>query len=181
MTMVLLESIGYCAHYSSQGDWAFDFALKQANHRGLQFNIFHFLSDPYDPDSATLPIPEAEKEEKLIKMEKELRFYYDDRLGSYIRAGFRVCEDNEWTELHHCLLKREFQLLVLPVPRKNVTFGGRPIEEFAQKFVCPVAMVGPDDPVTVILNQPARMILGQLELDGYHTLNLKEAASRIRV
>ena len=73
----------------------------------------------------------AERAKLAIEREKELRLYYDRRAGDYLDVGFRLCEHAEWVELHRCLLVREFQVLVLGHIRTGVTFGRRPIEEFA--------------------------------------------------
>ena len=53
MTRQGLHAVGFCAHYSRQGDWAFECALKLAQSNGLQLNVFHFLEDPYDPSDDT--------------------------------------------------------------------------------------------------------------------------------
>ncbi len=156
MTMVSMKSIGLCANYSEAGDWAFDFALGLARKHNLQLNIFHFLADPFDPSAdSPMAMPKDQRDAMSIEMERNLRFYYDERLGDHLKAGFRVCESNEWTELHHCLMRREFELLVLPYPKRNATFGGKPIEDFAKNFVSPVALVGPDTPDQIRLNNQA--------------------------
>jgi hypothetical protein len=165
MTTMLLESVGLCAQYSKQGDWAFDFAFNLARERNIQLNIFYFLEDPYKRgEEKNQPLSQKEKEDLMIKKEKELRMYYDDRLGEHLKAGFRVCEEREWTELRRCMVKREFQLIVVPYPEENATFGGQPIEEFALRFVAPVMLVGPNNPSDVSLNPPARLIAEQLTL-----------------
>ncbi len=165
MTSVLLDSIGLCVNYSQQGDWAFDLALSIARKRNLQLNIFHFLADPYNPeDQPPKGLSRDEINDIIVDKERYLRFYYDERLGDHLKAGFRVCEDNEWTELHHCLLKREFQLMVIPYTEATATFGGKPIEEFAQQFIAPLLLVGPDSPTEVLMNPPAKLIVEQLEL-----------------
>ena len=43
MTTTAIESVGFCAHYSPQGDWAFDFALRLASRNSKRLNVFHFL------------------------------------------------------------------------------------------------------------------------------------------
>ncbi|MGW8178231.1 MAG: hypothetical protein ACWGQW_05600 [bacterium] len=53
MTAIGLKAVGFCAHYSPQGDWAFDYALRLSRERLLQLNVFHFLADPYDPNDTT--------------------------------------------------------------------------------------------------------------------------------
>ena len=159
MTMVSVEAVGFCAHYSKQGDWAFDLALKIAKQQELQLNVFHFLRDPYDPGDRTGEgVSREELQRILIRKEKELRLYYDERIGDYLKVGFRLCEDPEWTELHRCLTRREFQVLVLAYPEPGATFAGKPLEEFAHSFVCPVVLVGPGSRGEIRLNRPARLL-----------------------
>jgi hypothetical protein len=141
-------------------------ALAMARRSSLQLNIFHFLSDPYDPSGRTEPaFDETQLRKIVVEKEKELRLYYDPRLGDYLDVGFRLCEDREWTELHRCLTRHEFQVLVLACPRHEATFGGKPMEEFMDSFVCPVVVVGPTSPVDIRLNSPARLIARRLGLE----------------
>ena len=156
MTIPSIQSVGFCVNYSEQGDWAFDFSLDLARRQGLQLNIFHFLTDPYDENGASVQrLSREERVQLTVEMEKKMRLYYDERLGDYLDVGFRLCEDNEWTELHRCLTKQEFQLLVLAYPHRDATFGTKPLETFANGFVCPVVLVGPDSPQQLRLNSPA--------------------------
>jgi hypothetical protein len=178
MSTFAIRAIGFCAHYSPQGDWAFDLALRLARSRGLRLNIFHFLADPYraegrHPES----LPAAERAALAIRLERDLRLYYDARLGDYLDAGFRLCEDPEWTELHRCLTKREFQLLVLGYPQQGATFGGVPIEEFVTRFVCPAVLVGPSSPLDVHLNEPAVLIADKLGLAAHGYTPLRAETS----
>lgn len=170
MTTPGIDSIGYCVNYTEQGDWAFELALGISRRYRLQLNIFHFLSDPYDRYATTSPNLSKEHRTKLsIDLERQMRLYYEDRLGDYLDVGFRLCEDNEWTELHRCLSKREFQLLVLAMPDMGATFGRRDLVEFAQGFVCPVALVGPSKPTEISLNDPARLISYRVGIDQMAT------------
>ena len=83
-----------------------------------------------------------------------------------------MCEDNEWTELHRCLLIREFQVLVLGYPDAAATFAGRPIEEFADAFVSPVVLVGPDAESQIRVNTRATMIRDRLGIpdEDWHVI-----------
>ena len=167
MTATSIDAVGFCAHYSSQGDWAFEFALSLARKHGRQLNIFHFLGDPYGPqDAGPAGLNREQFNRFLIEREKELRLYYDAQLGDYLETGFRLCEDNEWTELHRCLCKREFQVLVLGFPQPDAVFWGRPIQEFAAAFVCPLVLVGPGSPDEIYLNSPAALLVDKLGLDN---------------
>jgi len=165
MTTTAVHSVGFCAHYSRQGDWAFEYALELARSRNMQLNVFHFLADPYDPSDheAESLVPEA-RERLAIERERELRLYYDPKLGDYVKVGFRLCADREWLDLHRCLTRREFQVLVLGRPDYGVSFAGKPLEEFADAFVCPVVLIGPSSPTEFRLNSPARLIAEQLGL-----------------
>ncbi len=166
MTIPVIQSVGFCVNYSEQGNWAFELALDLARRKGLQLNVFHFLSDPYEEEEAVPPgLSRDQRAQRTIAMERKMRLYYDDRLGDYLDVGFRLCEDNEWVELHRCLTKQEFQLLVLAYPRTGATFGKKPLERFADGFVCPVILVGPDSPRQLRLNSPAQIMSYRLGLD----------------
>jgi len=168
MAIPTLNAVGFCAHYSEQGDWAFDYALALSRMHGIQLNVFHFLADPYDPDSA--PPDGLSREavaELVVQKERELRMYYDQRAGDYLDVGFRLCEDTSWTELHRCLMKREFQILVLGYPSPDARFGRKPIDDFAEGFVCPVVLVGPGHSREFYINTTAALISEKLGLpDG---------------
>ena len=165
MAIPAIEAVGFCAHYSRPGDWAFEFAVQLARQHQKRLNIFHFVADPYDPlDDGPAGLSTQQYSKFLIEREKELRLYYDDRLGDYLEAGFRLCEDNEWTELHRCLCKREFQVLVLGFPQPAAVFAGRPIREFAISFACPLILVGPSSRDEVYLNSPAGLLADRFGL-----------------
>jgi hypothetical protein len=165
MTAVALNAVGFCAHYSRQGNWAFNYALRLSRSRSLQLNVFHFLADPYDPSDTTgKGMPREERVRLTIERERELRMYYDELAGDYLEVGFRLCEDSEWTELHRCLLKREFQVLVLGYVGDDAMFGGKPILEFADAFVSPVVLVGPNYQDEFYLNASAVLISDKLGL-----------------
>jgi hypothetical protein len=166
MTATTIRSVGLCAHYSPQGDWAFDLAFRIAREHALQLNIFHFLHDPYGPEERTTRgLSGSERARSMVEQEKELRLRYDERLGDYLQVGFRLCEDRAWVELHRCLCRREFELLVLPWPEQHSTFGGEPVEWFIDRFVCPMVTVGPTSPKDLHVNSPAHLILPRLEPD----------------
>jgi len=167
MATPTFSAVGFCAHYSEQGDWAFDFALRLSRLHQIQLNVFHFLADPYDPEHrADKRLSDAERARIAVEREKELRLYYDQRAGDYLKVGFRLCEDAEWVELHRCLMVREFQVLVLGCVRRDCLFGVKPIEEFAESFICPVILVGPDRPNQFRLNTRAQLILDKLGLES---------------
>jgi len=170
-----LNAVGFCAHYSEAGDRAFDYALQLTRKHRIQLNVFHFLTDPFDPtDETPGNLSREELAELAVERERELRMYYDQRAGDYLEVGFRLCEDNEWTELHRCLLVREFQILVLGYSGPNTIFAGRPIEEFAYSFVSPVVLVGSDGPDQFHLNSQAALLIDKLWIpeDSWTTIEL---------
>jgi hypothetical protein len=165
MVFPTLNAVGFCAHYSRQGDWAFDAALRVSREHHMRLNVFHFLADPYDPtDNYAEQLTRAERAQLAIEREKELRLYYDERAGDYLDVGFRLCEHSEWVELHRCLVVREFQVLFLGYVGAAAKFGKRPIEEFAESFVCPVVLVGPSEPEEFLINSRAELIVDRLGL-----------------
>lgn len=165
MTTPGIKAIGYCVNYNKQGEWAFSLALNLARCHELQLNIFHFVSDPYKREEVEHKSQRTVDEKSLIEMERKMRLHYDERLGDYLDVGFRLCEKREWIELHRCLCKHEFQLLVLARPSLDATFGERLLTEFADDFVCPVILVGPDAETELTLNEPARLMAYRLGLD----------------
>jgi len=165
MTIPRIESVGFCAHYSEQGDWAFEYALGLCRLNELRLNVFHFLSSPYEPDQGRMAeLPRDELERIAVERERELRLYYDHMAGDYLEVGFRLCYDDSWTELHRCLMAREFQLLVLAVPHEDTRFARRPIEEWAEMFISPVLLVGPEGPDRFRLNSRAALLVDRLGL-----------------
>jgi hypothetical protein len=165
MTIPTLNAVGFCAHYSAQGDWAFDYALELSRAHEIPLNVFHFLTDPYDP--AAVPPRHLSREALaalMVEKERELRLYYDERAKDYLDVGFKLCDDNSWLELHRCLLDRQFQILVLGYLAADAQFAWKPVEEFADSFVCPVVLVGPDHPRQFHLNGSAALLSDKLGL-----------------
>jgi hypothetical protein len=106
-------------------------------------------------------------DEAKVELEKKVRLYYEDRLGDFVDVGFRLCEGDEEPELRRCLIMRkDYDLLVLPYPSRAHQFGGRPIEEFAQAMPCPTILVGPDHEDQLFVNSPARIWMDRLGLQG---------------
>jgi hypothetical protein len=181
MAIPTLNAVGFCAHYSQQGDWAFDYALELSRQHKVKLNVFHFLSDPYHPDDDSVgQLSRHERDKLAIEREKELRLYYDKRAGDYLDVGFRLCEHAEWVELHRCLIVREFQVLVLGYTKQGVNFGRNPIEKFAEAFICPVVLVGPDSPDHLHLNSRAEMISSKLCLENKNCQVINQAEKNIK-
>lgn len=161
MTSIAVKDIGFCAHFSRQGDWAFEFALSLARRLGHRLNIFYFPR----LDSPALSRPAGRfDEDELIALDRRVREYYDEKLGDFVEAGFRVCEDFVDIELRRCLFRREYQVMVLGYLGYGVTFGDDSIEAFAYRFNGPVVLVGPERPDQLYLNPPARLVSWRLGL-----------------
>jgi len=179
--MISLEAVGFCAHYSEQGDWAFQYALGLAQQLSLSLNVFHFLSDPYvSNDQSAVSLTDEERNRLIIEREKKMRLYYDSRAGDYLNVGFRLCEDTEWIELHKCLMKKEFQVLVLGYTSHEAQFAGKPIQDFCNAFVSPVVLVGPERSNQYRLNKPAALIVDKLGLSTLHWEPVTPAAHAVQ-
>jgi len=175
MAIDTLRAVGFCAHYSKQGDWAFNYALRLSQSKSLKLNVFHFMADPYDPDDTTgKDLSPQERNIIAIEKERKLRMYYDELAGSYLDVGFRLCFDNEWTELHRCLVVREFQVLALGFLDFDANFAGKKITDFADSFISPVVLVGPNSPDQFYLNTPASMIAHKLALSNTNWVKIEK-------
>ena len=115
MTRPRLEGVGYCARMSDIGDWAFDFALGLAQRNDTKLNVFFFPSSPHEAPSRRTRWRElmALADEDDTVLEREIRLYYEDRLGDYLNVGFRLCLGKATAELRRCLVQREYAVLVL--------------------------------------------------------------------
>ncbi len=159
MTVRRLNGIGYCGRISTAGDWAFHFALALARRHNVRLNIFFFPSPPCNTH-----VPRGRhgerallSEQEKIDLERKIRLYYDERLGDYENAGFRLCEGDEDPELRRCLIKADYDVLVLPYEDYGCSFGGRPIESFAESMPCPTVLVGPGRADEIYYNSPASL------------------------
>jgi hypothetical protein len=170
MTTVSLESVGLCAHLSATGDRAFRYALSLAKTKGLQLNIFSFLRSPFSSGDAERPperMPRTERQNRVDETDREMRFYYEDRLGDFVDVGFRVCEGHENVELRRCLRRREYETLIVPYLERGGLFGQLSFEDFANRFAAPIVLVGPWRRTRYWLNPPAVLIADRLCLhDG---------------
>ncbi len=61
-------------------------------------------------------------------------------------------------------MDRQFQILVLGHPGPHASFAWKPLDEFADSFICPVILVGPDHPRQFHLNSSAALISERLDL-----------------
>ena len=69
MTIVTLQAIGLCSHYSRVGDRAFRFGLGLARRRALQLNVFAFVQTPfeaYDPGEGPCTLTGTELERVVV-------------------------------------------------------------------------------------------------------------------
>ena len=161
MTTMAMKDVGFCAHFSRQGDWAFEFALSLARRLKHRLNIFYFPR--LDWSSPIRPTGELNWNELTI-LDRRVREYYDEKLGDFVEVGFRVCEDLIDTELRRCLFRREYQVMVLPYLDYGAIFGDDTIESFAYRFNGPIVLVGPERPDQHYLNPPARLVGWRLGL-----------------
>ncbi len=173
MTSIAVKDIGFCAHFSRQGDWAFEFALSLARRLEHRLNIFYFPR--LDSPVSNRPTDRL-TEDELIATDRRVREYYDEKLGDFVEAGFRVCEDVVDNELRRCLFRREYQVMVLGCQAYGARFGNHSIETFAYRFNGPVVLVGPERPDQIYLNPPARVVSWQLGLSDDEWMPLESPA-----
>jgi hypothetical protein len=177
MTTTHVEKIGYCAHDSKEGDWAFEIALMLAKQLNVQLNVFGFLLNPYEQGKNDKYVAEPVEPDQLVRLERDLRFRYDEAAGDYVNVGFRLCHDGAWYELHRCLCRREFQILVLAKPTEDANFLGKPLDQFIESFICPTILVGPGSKERIQTNHAAKMIRDQIYLPQARIGNQQNVAS----
>lgn len=169
MTVQGLQGVGYCARMTKAGDWAFEYALDLVVDHDLRLDIFFFPSPPCRPHEPRGRRGELSEfpEQKLIQMERDVRLYYDKMLGDAVNVGFRLCEGDEDPELRRCLLiRKEYDVLVLPYEGYRCHFGSKTIEDFAESMPCPTVLVGPEHPEQYSVNSAAKIWIDRLGLTG---------------
>jgi len=169
MATQTFRGVGYCARMTLAGDWAFDFALDLATRNDVRLDVFFFPTPPSQPHAPRGRRGETAdlSEEKKVQIEKDMRLYYDQLLGSFVNVGFRLCEGDEEPELRRCLmLRREYDVLVLPYEGYHARFGSKSVEEFAESMPCPTVLVGPEQAEQYYLNSPAKLWIGRMGLEG---------------
>jgi len=160
MVTIGVNDVGFCAEFSRQGDWAFEYALSVARSAGRGLKVFYVPGLTWDePD-----VPKLAPHE-IDALDRRVREYYDPRLGDFTDVGFRICEGLADAELHRCMMHQEYQVLVLPYRDFGIRFAGRTIEEFAYGFGGPVVLVGPERPKQFMVNPSAALLSLQLNLD----------------
>lgn len=181
MTVQAIRGVGFCARMTRSGDWAFDFSLDLAVRHDVRLDIFFFPTPPSRPHPSRGRHGELAEltEEQKIKIEKDVRLYYDELLGEFINVGFRLCEGDEDPELRRCLLiRKEYDILVLPYEGYQCRFGNRSIEEFAESLPCPTVLVGPERPRQFFVNTVAKSWIPRLGLEDEDWHNLNDVAVR---
>jgi hypothetical protein len=169
MTVQSIMGVGTCALPTEVGDRALAVALDCAKRHGVQLDIFFFPTSPFEPhpprgrygETASLTRRES------IELERQIRLYYDPRLGDYLDVGFRLCAGDEDPELRRCLLyRKEYDILVLPFPALDCSFGEVPLVEFAESLPCPTILVGPGESDELWLNSAAGPLAARLLGEG---------------
>jgi len=168
MTVQAIRGVGYCARMTRSGDWAFDYSLDLSVRHDVRLDIFFFPTPPSRPHARRGRHGELAdlSGEQKIQMEKEVRLYYDEMLGDLVNVGFRLCEGDEDPELRRCLLvRKEYDVLVLPYEGYHCKFGTRTIEEFVESMPCPTVLVGPERPGQFFVNTAAGPWIDRLGLE----------------
>jgi hypothetical protein len=166
MSPIRLDGVGYCARISQVGDWAFDFALDLAQRNNARFNIFVFPTSSPDiqPQHGYWPESKAQLDEEDFAFEREIRLRYENRLGNYLKIGFRLCVGEMVSELQRYLARREHAVLVLAYESGYGPSGELPVDQLVQRLQGPVVLVGPERRDEIHLNWPASLIPEQLGL-----------------
>ena len=113
--------------------------------------------------------------ELIAEKDKELRFWYDERLQGYVDVGFRLCEGNDEWELKKCFKRGDYDVLVVGYPKQGADFGGATtVEKFARSFRGPVVLVGPDGPHSFHVNKKAEDLLDRLNIPKDRWRPIKE-------
>ncbi len=156
------NQIGLVAHYSKQGDWAFELAFEFAKYEKRQLNIFCFSESTYEKPFDFNPGDEFDRSrinEVLIGEERKLREYFDEHLGDYLDVGFKLCTRQKHNyELKSCMIKNQFQILIMPFVEHDMVLDDLPITSFASNFVAPVILVGPNSANQYHLNYAASLL-----------------------
>ena len=180
VTVQDLNGVGYCARLDKVGDWAFYVALSLGRRHDVVLDVFFFpepCGEAHPPHGRRGELLDLSDEAK-VELEKRVRLYYEDRLGDFVEVGFRLCEGDEEPELRRCLIiRRDYDVLVLPYPSHAYRFGGRPIEDFAQAMPCPTILVGPDRENRLFVNSPARIWMDRhgLQDADWHEISLSSS------
>ena len=160
MTTIAVRDVGFCADFSLQGDWAFDYALSLSRSQRLGLKVFYVPDLAWEVEQLR-ELPSGE----VNALDRQVRGYYEPKLGDFLEVGFRICERSTDRELRHCLMYHEYQVLVLAYRDVGSGFAGRTIEQFAYSFNGPVVLVGPEQPDQFAINPSAALLTTRLGLD----------------
>ena len=178
-----MTTLGFCTHFTQNDEWAFDYALRLAQARGWQLNICHWLRSPYllrrdlvlddlFRPRETLPVTPG----LLVKLDLQLREYYDPKLGDFTNVAFKLCEGQYQIELARCFRKHLLDLVVMGYQPagEEMEPGAQDLEVFAQNLDYPLVIVGRDGPESFLLNPKALEWLDQLDLaeNAWHAIEL---------
>ena len=168
-----MKNIGLCTHFSKTDEWAFAYAFNLARTQHLHLNICHWLESPYQlrrdivyndlfATQETVPITPA----ILTKFERQLREYYEPRLGDFTEVGFKLCEGAYQVELIRCFRQHFLDLVVIGYqePNPEASSSEQPLEIFALNLPYPIVIVGADGPDSFLLNAKAFELRQQLAL-----------------
>lgn len=159
-----MTTVGFCTHFSQADEWAFEYALNLAKRNQWQMIICHWLESPYslrrdmvDDDlfnpKHTVPVDEK----LLVKLEYQLRDYYDQKLGDFTDVAFKLCEGNYQVELTRCFRQNLLDLVVMGyLPHQEAQeHNDKPQELFALELEFPLIIVGAKGPQNYLVNQKA--------------------------
>lgn len=169
MTVQAIRGVGLCARMTQAGDWAFDYALDLATTHDVKMDIFFFPTPPSEAHPSRGRRGESAdlSPQDKVNLEKDMRLYYEEMLGDFINVGFRLCEGDEEPELRRCLLiRKEYDILVVPYEEAHSLFGQRTVEEFIETMPCPTVLVGPESSRQFFINSAAKLWLQALGLEG---------------
>jgi hypothetical protein len=168
-----MTTVGFCTHFTQADDWAFDYALELARRHNWQLNICHWLHSPYklrrDIVQNDLFKPDGEAPltpQLLVRFERQLREFYDERLGDFTNVAFKLCEGIYQLELARCLRQNLLDLVVMGYqhPQEELEPGTLPLEEFALHLQHPLVIVGCQGPNSFLLNPKAIEWMAKLNL-----------------
>jgi hypothetical protein len=168
-----MKNIGLCTHFSQTDDWAFNFAFDLVQRQGWQLTICHWLNSPYNlrremvyPSLWEKKEPQQITPELLVKLELELREYFEPKLGDFTDVAFKLCEGLYQVELMRCFRQNLLDLVVIGhIQEDNTTLIGESLEEFARGLSYPLVIVGPNSPDQFLLNQASHGWLEDLNLE----------------
>lgn len=169
-----MTTIGLCTHFSQSDEWAFEYALKVAKENQWKMIICHWLESPYSlrrdmvEDDLFQPTSTVPVDEKLlVKLEYQLREYYDQKLGDFTDVAFKLCEGNYQVELTRCFRQNLLDLVVMGYQpqQDDHESSDQPQELFALDCDFPLIIVGAEGPGSFLINPKAVQWKASLHLE----------------